>query len=61
MGNHGFNMSIIIMDEAGNDKVRWDIVGAWPVRYKPSELEAKGNEVSIETLEIAHEGLVRES
>ncbi|MBI5025187.1 MAG: phage tail protein [Nitrospirae bacterium] len=55
------NMSIIIMDEAGNGKVRWDIVNAWPVRYKPSDLKAKGNEVSIETIEIAHEGLIRVS
>jgi len=55
------NMSIVVVDEAGNDKARWNIVRAWPVRYKPSDLEAKGNEVSIETLEIAHEGLIRVS
>jgi len=27
------NMSIVVVDEAGNDKARWDIVRAWPVRY----------------------------
>lgn len=55
------NISIIIMDEARNDEVRWNILNAWPVKYKPSDLKAKGNEVSIETIEITHEGLVRVS
>jgi phage tail-like protein len=55
------NMSIILMDEAGNDKARWDVVRAWPCRYDPPNFNAKGDEVAIEILEIAHEGIKRVS
>lgn len=55
------NMSIILIDEAGSDKARWDIVGAWPSKYDPVDFSAKGNEVAIETLEIVHEGFKRVS
>ncbi len=53
------NMSIILIDEAGADKCRWDIVQAWPSKYDPSDFSAKGNEVAIETLEVVHEGFKR--
>lgn len=55
------NMSIILVDEAGADKARWDIVEAWPTKYDPADLSAKGNEVAIETIEIVHEGFKRVS
>ena len=55
------NMSIILIDEAGNDKARWDMVRAWPTKYDNPTLSAKGNEVAIETLEIVHEGFKRVS
>ena len=29
------NMAIILIDEAGKDKARWNIVQAWPIKYKP--------------------------
>jgi len=55
------NLSIIVVDEAGNDKARWDIVNAWPTKYDPPDFNAKGNDVAIETLEIVHEGVTRVS
>lgn len=55
------NISLILVDEEGNDKSRWDIVEAWPTKYDPSDFSAKGNEVLIETLEIVHEGITRVS
>lgn len=55
------NLSIIAIDEAGNDKARWNISNAWPSKYDPPDFNAKGNEVAIETLEIVHEGMVRVS
>ena len=55
------NMSIILIDEAGMDKARWNIVQAWPVKYDPTDFNAKNNDVGIETLEIAHEGFTRAS
>lgn len=53
------NISLILIDEEGQDKARWDIVEAWPTKYDPSDFSAKGNEVIIETLEIVHEGVTR--
>ena len=32
---------------------------AWPVKYGPIDLNAKGNEVLIELLELANEGIER--
>jgi len=53
------NISLILINEAGEDKSRWDIREAWPTKYSPSGFNAKNNEVVIETLEIVHEGIVR--
>jgi phage tail-like protein len=53
------DVSIVLIDEAGNDKSRWDIVRAWPSKYDPPDFSGKGNEVAIETLEIVHEGFTR--
>jgi phage tail-like protein len=53
------NMSIILVDEAGNDKARWDIRNAWLNKYDPPDFSAKGNEVAIGLIEIVHEGFKR--
>ena len=52
-------VSILILDEQGNQKIRWNFVEAWPTKYDAPDLNAKGNDISIETLEIAHEGMAR--
>lgn len=53
------NISIILIDEKGEDKSRWDIVYAWPSKYEPGSLDGKGSDVLIETMEIVHEGITR--
>jgi phage tail-like protein len=53
------NIAIIVVNEAGEDKARFEIVEAWPSKYDPTDLNAKGNEVAIETLEICNEGVIR--
>jgi phage tail-like protein len=53
------NIAIVVVDEAGADKARWEIVEAWPSKYDPMDLNAKGNDVSIEMLEICNEGVKR--
>jgi phage tail-like protein len=50
---------IVLIDEAGNDKTRFEIDRAWPTKYDPMGLNAKGNEISIETLELCNEGVRR--
>jgi len=50
---------IVVQDEAGADAARFVITDAWPIKYDPSDLNAKGNEVLIELLELANEGIER--
>ena len=50
---------IVVQDEAGADAARWVISEAWPVKYDPSDLMGKGNEVMIELLELVNEGIER--
>lgn len=50
---------IVVQDEAGKDSARFVVRDARPVKYDPSDLNAKGNEVTIELLELANEGIER--
>jgi phage tail-like protein len=50
---------IVVQDEAGEDRARFVVSEAWPAKYDPSDLNAKGNEVMIELLELANEGVER--
>lgn len=58
MGNRK-NLSITLIDEAGADKARWELVDAWPTKYDPTDFNAKGNDVAIESLEIVTESYQR--
>jgi phage tail-like protein len=49
--------SIIQVNEAGEEKVRWNFVKGWPIKLDGPSLDASGDEIAVETLEIAHEGL----
>jgi len=50
---------IVAQEEDGTDAARFVVSEAWPVKYDPSDLNAKGNEVLIELLELANEGIER--
>jgi phage tail-like protein len=49
--------SIILMNEVQEEKLRWNFTNAWPTKWTGPSFNATGNEVAIETLEIAHEGV----
>jgi phage tail-like protein len=51
--------AIIVIDYDGTDAVRWNFTQGWPTKMTGPDLNAKGNDVAIDTLEIAHEGLER--
>ena len=53
------NIAIVVQEEDGADGARFVVTDAWPVKYDPSDLNAKGNEVMIEMLELANEGIER--
>lgn len=49
--------SIVLHNEAREPALRWNFVEGWPSKLQGPALNGKNNEVAIETLEIAHEGL----
>ena len=49
--------SIILLDENRQEVMRWNVRRAWPVKWTGPGLNAKNNEVAMETVEICHEGL----
>jgi phage tail-like protein len=51
------NGSIILLDDDGTEVVRWNFFHGWIAKWEGPALSSKGNEVAIETVEIAHEGL----
>jgi phage tail-like protein len=53
------NGSIILLDDTGEEKLRWNFREAWPIKWTGPTLNATGSEVAIESLEICHEGLTR--
>lgn len=48
---------ISLLDEAGAPTMVWTLKNAWPTKITGTDLKSEGNEVAIETIEIAHEGL----
>jgi phage tail-like protein len=48
---------ISLLNESHEPVMTWKAKNAFPVKVQASDLKSDGNEVAIETLELAHEGL----
>jgi phage tail-like protein len=48
---------INLLDEKGGVVVTWTLNNAWPTKITSTDLKSDGNEVAVDTIEIAHEGL----
>jgi phage tail-like protein len=48
---------ISLLDEKGAPTMVWTLTNAWPVKITGTDLKSEGNEVAIETIVFAHEGL----
>ncbi len=53
------NGSIILLNDLGEEKVRWNFFDAWPSKYDGPDFSGKGNDVAIDTLTITCQRLVR--
>ena len=53
------NGSIILLDDAAQEKVRWNFFGAWPSKWDGADFSAKGNDVAIDTLTVSCERVER--
>ncbi|WP_109699995.1 phage tail protein [Chitinophaga deserti] len=52
------NVTISLLNENHEPVVVWKVKNAWPIKVQSSDLKSDGNEVAIESIELAHEGLV---
>jgi phage tail-like protein len=52
-------ISVLMHDHEGEPTWGWTLSDAYPVRWTGPELQADGNTVAMESLELAHEGLVK--
>ena len=52
--------AIVLLNEARDEALRWNFREGWPSKWEGPTFNAKNNEVAIESLEIAHEGLALE-
>ncbi len=53
------NISVILVDESGADKVRWNMTNTWPTKYSTTDFSASSSEAMIETLELEVETVSR--
>jgi phage tail-like protein len=53
-------MSIVLLNEKREESVRWNLRQAWPAKWVGPDLKAGANEIAIESLELAHEGVERQ-
>jgi phage tail-like protein len=51
------NGSIVLKDESGAEKLRWNFSEAWPSKWTGPALNATSTAVAVESLEITHEEL----
>lgn len=49
---------IKLLDETGAVTMQWQLLNAWPTKITGSDLKSDGNEVAVDTIEIAHEQLI---
>lgn len=53
------NGSIVLLDETGAQKIRWNFSNAWPSKWTGPAFNATSTAVAVEALEITHEEVKR--
>jgi len=52
-------LRIILLGRAGSEIRAWNVHNAWPSKWEGPTLNALGNDVAVETIELTHEGIER--
>jgi phage tail-like protein len=50
-------VTIQLLDETGTPTMTWSLKNAWPTKITGTDLKSEGNEVAVESIEVAYEGL----
>ena len=54
------NGSVLVHDPSGTDDViEFQLLAAFPIKWSGPELSAAGNTIAVESVEFAHQGLLR--
>jgi phage tail-like protein len=51
------DLVVSLLNEEHAPVMTWKLLNAFPVKVEGPQLKASGNEVAIESIELAHEGL----
>lgn len=51
------SVRITLLDTARQPVARWHLTDAWPAKWQGPDLDARSSGITIETLELVHEGL----
>jgi phage tail-like protein len=51
-------VDVVLMNSAGEEWRRWKLQNAYPVKWTGPDMKAATSEIAVETLELAHEGLL---
>jgi phage tail-like protein len=54
------DIMITLMDDAGEPTAVWNVLQAYPVKWSMSDLNANGNNVVVETIELAYQYFERQ-
>ena len=54
------SISVIVQDEKGQEAHRYVFEDAYPTKWNGSDLDASGNSVVVESVELAHHGMRRQ-
>jgi phage tail-like protein len=52
------HMSVVMYDAAGSELTRWNFANAYPVKWSGPQFKASDRTAAVESLELAHDGLV---
>jgi phage tail-like protein len=52
------HVDVQVFDAEGKELAKWSFANAFPVKWVGPQLAADGKNAAIETLELAHEGLI---
>jgi phage tail-like protein len=50
-------VTISLLDESGSATMVWTLSNAWPTKITGTDLKSNGDEVAVESIEIAHDGI----
>lgn len=52
------HISVILLDSQRREVRKWTFQDAFPIKWSPGNLNSTSNSIEVETLELAHQGLL---